>query len=86
MTKAAVVDVTEVRAWSRDLTLSFIYFGLSNAIDDVFERKGKYYSGEASKRKQRAVIRLDLDGDGNITVGDGTVEGVQFTTMDLIRS
>lgn len=85
LTKAAVVDTTEVRAWSRDLTLSMIYLGLSNAVDDVFERKGKYYLGEAGKRKQRAVIRLDLNGDGEIDASAESVEGVQFKSMELVR-
>lgn len=71
LTKDAMVDLTEVTPWSRDLTLSLIFQGLSNAVDDVFSEKSKYYAGEALKRKARAVLRLDVDGDGEINKGEG---------------
>jgi hypothetical protein len=85
LTKAAVVDVTEVKAWSRDMTLALIFANLSNAIDDVFERKSKKYWAETAKRKQRAVIRLDMNGDGVINADETQSEGVNFRTMELIR-
>lgn len=86
LTKAAVVDVSEVKAWSRDLTLALIFSGLSNSIDDVFERKSKHYLAEAAKRKNRAVIRLDMDGDGEIEQSEEQAEGVQMRTFGLSRS
>jgi hypothetical protein len=85
LTDAAVVDASEVKAWSRDLALHLIFKGLINAVDDVFTIKSKYYEAEAAKRKQRAIIRLDLDGDGNIDQDEGSAEGVSFQTMELIR-
>jgi hypothetical protein len=86
LTDAAVVDVTEVRAWSRDMTLSLIFKGLINQVDDVFTIKSKYYASEAEKRKNRAVLRLDLNGDGEISKDEGQAEGVSFQTMTLIRT
>lgn len=81
LTKAAVVDVTEVRAWSRDLTLHLIFKGLINAVDDVFTAKARWYAGEVEKRKARAILRLDLNGDGSLE----QCEGLSFATMDLVR-
>lgn len=71
LTKAAVVDVSEVNPWSRDMALSLIFQGISNAADDVFSQKFKYYASEAMKRKARAILRLDLNGDNTVTKGEG---------------
>ncbi len=81
LTKTAVVDITEVRAWSRDLALHLIFKSLINAVDDVFTSKSRYYASEASKRQSRAVLRLDLNGDGEIKLG----EQVQTMSMELVR-
>lgn len=81
LTKAAVVDVTEVRAWSRDLVLHLIFKGLINAKDDVFTQKAQFYASEVEKRKARAVLRLDLDGDGEIE----STDVLSLTTMDITR-
>ncbi len=81
LSKTAVVDVTEVKAWSRDLTLNLIFKSLINAVDDVFTAKAKHYAGEAKTRQARAVLRLDFDGDGEI----GTCENVSTLSMELTR-
>lgn len=81
ITKAAVVDVTEVRAWSRDLVLHLIYKALINSVDDVFTKKMEFYASEVEKRKARAVLRLDLNGDGEL----GKSELVQTQSMELFR-
>jgi hypothetical protein len=81
LTKADVVDLDEVRAWSRDLTLSLIFKGLQNAVDDVFSDKAKYYESQAANRQNRARLRLDLNNDGSISLADS----VNMTSRDLIR-
>jgi hypothetical protein len=81
LTKAAVVDISEVRSWSRYLTLSLIYMGISNAVDDIFSDKANKYSGMAKKASDRAILRLDLDGDGSIELG----EAIEVMSKDLIR-
>jgi hypothetical protein len=81
LTKAAVIDVTEVRAWSRDLTLHFIFKSLVNAVDDVFSAKAKWYGAEAGRRQERAVLRLDLSGNGALEVGEQVATG----SMELLR-
>lgn len=64
LTKDAVVDILEVNDWSKFLTLRLIFEGLSNATDDIFHEKALRY-GEMEKRaRERASLRLDLDGDG----------------------
>lgn len=81
LTKSAVVDISEVRAWSKYLALSFIFRGIYNAVDDVFAEKARHYESMASKAFDRAKIRLDLDGDGAIAVG----EAVEVVSRDLVR-
>ncbi len=63
-TKAALTEVEEVAAWAKFVCLRLIYAGLSNAIDDIFERKSKEYKGMESQARERAVLRIDVDGDG----------------------
>lgn len=70
-TKAAVVDIEEVKQWSTYLVLRLIFEGLSNAVDDVFARKAEYYSQLETEWRQRAILRLDVDGDGVADDGEG---------------
>jgi len=63
-TKAAVVDVEEVKSWSTFLVLKLIFEGLSNAVDDVFAVKAKYYNGKMQEYRKKALLRIDVDGDG----------------------
>ncbi len=81
LTKAAVVDVSEVAAWSRDLTLHLIFKSLILSADDVFESKMKFYSKEVVSRTERAILRLDLNGNGTIE----TREGVAQMSAALVR-
>jgi hypothetical protein len=81
LTKDAVVDVSEVRSWSRYLTLSLIYMGIYNAVEDVFSDKAAKYKTMAKSAADRAQLRLDIDGDGELTVG----EQVDVMSKDLIR-
>ena len=64
LTAAAVVDVQEVKEWSKFLTLQIIFEGLSNAVDDVFAKKAQKYESLALKARGRSEVKLDLDGDG----------------------
>lgn len=81
LTKAAVVDVSEVRGWSRDLTLHLIFKSLINSNDDVFTEKAKFYLNEAAQRKSRSVLRLDLNDDGELDVDEKVTTG----SMNLVR-
>lgn len=81
LTVAAVVDVDEVKFWSRDWALALIYKGIQNSKDDVFDEKAKFYMVEAVKGSDRARIRLDLDGDGLIDPS----EAILLTSSNLVR-
>jgi hypothetical protein len=81
LTKEAVVDIEEVRYWSAGETLRLIFQSLSNAVDDVFARKSIYYETVAKGHRNRAILRLDTNGDGEV----GISEGIKIKTLDLIR-
>lgn len=78
LTAAAVVDIEEVRQWSKFKTLSYIFESLSNAIDDIFADKASRYRNMASAAAGKCIVRLDTNSDGtfdtesNITSGDLT--------------
>lgn len=76
LVKAAVVDIQEVKEWSKYLTLSFIFEGISNEVGDIFEAKAKRYMDMALKKKDRMVLRLDRDRDGQVTTNE----------FDVVRS
>lgn len=64
LTVDAIVDIQEVKVWSKFLTLRLIFEGLSNAIDDIFFEKAERYKDMEKVARERAALRLDLDGDG----------------------
>ena len=70
LTPVAVIDILEVKEWSTYMVLYLIFNGLSNAVDDVFDKKAKYYKGEAEKRMTSATLKLDLNGDGELSPGE----------------
>jgi hypothetical protein len=63
-TKAALVLSDELKEWSTFTALRLIFEGLHNAVDDVFMEKAKRYKGLETFHRERAVLRLDTDGDG----------------------
>lgn len=63
--KRDIVDLNEVNVWATYMTLKIIFQGLSNAIDDIFDRKASIYSALEEGARQRVVLRLDVDQDGN---------------------
>ncbi len=82
LTKDAFVDVEEVRQWALNMVLSLIFKDNSNVVGDVFDLKGNNYMSEALTHKHRAFYRLDLDGDGSISLGEKS----PFRTVDLVRN
>lgn len=81
ITKANVIDTTELREWSTFLTLSLIYKALSNSVDDVFDKKSKEFSSQAVDARYMYSLRLDLDNDGVL----GSGEGVMLRTVQMVR-
>lgn len=70
VSKNELLDLSEVRPWSRDLTLSLIFFGISNQVDDVFAQKSKFYASQAKDRADRAVLAWDFNKDGELEVSE----------------
>lgn len=70
LTKDAVVDVSEVREWSKYLALYLIFSALSNQNDDIFSSKASFYHSKMLAARQKNAFRLDLDGDGEISEGE----------------
>lgn len=70
-TKAAFVDIEEVKQWATAWTLQLIFESISNAVDDVFANKAKGYSAMRQTWEGSVLLRLDTDGDGVADVGEG---------------
>jgi len=70
ITKTDLIDKSEVREWSTYLTLELIYRNISNATDDVFSDKAKYYSSRANDAANRSVIAFDFNNDGVLDNSD----------------
>ncbi len=69
-TKRSILDVEEVTEWSTYEALKLIYTGLSNATDDVFFKKASEYAKLAVINRERAVLRIDNNEDGEISLGE----------------
>ncbi len=70
-TKASVVNVDEVNQWATFMALRMIYEGIHNSKDDVFREKAKIYESQEIKARNRAILRLDVDGDGKVDINEG---------------
>lgn len=81
LSKDRIIDIEEVKSWSKYLTLSLIFRNISNSIDDIFSEKAKYYTSVAKDKADRTKVRLDLDGDGQTS----RAEDVNLQSRDLIR-
>lgn len=77
----AFVDLEEFRQWSTFMTLRLIFEDRSNAIDDVFDRWAKDYGAYEAQAKSRAILRIDIDGDGKVESG----EGLQLRSGRIVR-
>jgi len=68
ITKANISDIAEFADWSKFMVLKIIFEGLSNATDDIFHEKALRYKDREYTSRDRAIIRVDLDEDGNADV------------------
>lgn len=82
ITKDDFIDTEQVRYWSTYLTLKLIFKDISNQPGDVFEVKSKNYENMEHSWREMAILKLDLDGDGE----QSSVEGFNLTSRDLVRS
>jgi len=77
-TKAAFLDVEEVKQWSTMWVLQLIFEGVSNATDDVFHEKAVRYSALRQSWGKTLFLRLDADGDGAADDGEGVDTATAF--------
>jgi hypothetical protein len=70
LTKRALVVTEDVESWATFLCLRLILEDASNAKDDVFADQAKNYKGMEVAARDRAVLQIDLDGDGTALPGE----------------
>ena len=80
-TKDSVVDIEEFRMWSKFMVLRMIFRDLSNAIDDIYDKKSLMYENSEHVWRTKAILKIDIDGDGDISDG----EYLDITTRRLER-
>lgn len=81
-TKSDITDIEEVKHWSKYQTLVLVFEGLSNAIDDIYADKAMRYRKLRDQSRNRAVLRLDTDGDGTTE----SLEGFNMSVLPMSRS
>ena len=80
-TKRDILDIEEVRQWATFMSLRLIFQGLSNAIDDVFDRKSKLYEASEIAARGRVILRIDTNKDGEAE----DTEGLSIYSGSLFR-
>lgn len=80
-TKAAIVDIDEVKEWSTYISLRLISEGIRTGDEDIWTSKAKSYKGYEVEARNRAVLRLDINQDGTIDLG----EQVRISTGEIYR-
>jgi hypothetical protein len=63
------------------MSLRLIFQGLSNAIDDIFDRKSKLYELNEQAARQRVILRIDTNKDGQLE----DTEGLSIYSGSLFR-
>lgn len=64
LTKDAIINISEFNDWSKFMVLKLIFEGLSNAKDDIFREKALIYEKKEFEARDRAVLRVDTNDDG----------------------
>ena len=82
LSKDQIKDIEEVKEWSRFYTLYIIFKGIGNAVDDIFGQKAMSYLKRSQEAQNFAVIRLDMNKDGEI---DPREEQLDIFTTDMVR-
>ena len=80
-TKRDIIDLEEVRQWATFKSLRLIFQGLSNSVEDVFATKAKLYEGYEIAARQRVILRLDTNKDGQVE----DTEGLSIYSGSLYR-
>lgn len=70
ITKDQILDLDEVKEWSKYLTLQVIFEDLAVSVGDIFKDKAAVYRELARINAERATLRIDTDGNDTIDVYD----------------
>lgn len=76
-----LLEKEQVRRLSCYMTLRVIFEGLSNQVDDVFDKKRQKFEGLEAKAKNRGYITLDFNDDGQADDNDRQ----ELRTMTMVR-
>jgi len=79
--KEDVIVTEELKYWSTYTALRLLFEDLSNAIDDIFDKKSKLYQVQEHRWRHNSLLKIDVNKDG--VQGDN--EGFLLTTRNLIR-
>lgn len=71
LTLDAFVNLDEFKEWSKFLALRIIHDELSNDPDDDFFAKARDFEHSEEVKRNRAILRMDVDKDGKADVGEG---------------
>jgi len=81
LTKDEVIRTDELKQWSKYMVLRLIFRDLSNALDDIYDKKSKNYESAEHMWRTKAILKLDFNGDGVQT----EYEAANITTRRLVR-
>lgn len=79
--KDDIINISEVNDWSKFWTLTYIFEGLSNAIDDIFHTKSLRYKDMMITARERAVLRVDTNNDSSVDTG----EQLDLRSIEILR-
>lgn len=82
LTKAAILDIEEVRFWSKYLSHRLIFMDLSTVPGDHYEVMSMKFAKDEGFWRHASQVKLDLNGDGNTD----SQEGVDVTWRRLDRA
>lgn len=71
ITPKRIQDVKEVTDWATFLTLQLIFENIRNAVDDVFGLKAEKYERLVPVYRNKALLRMDVNEDGEVDIGEG---------------
>ena len=72
LVEADVIDSTELKYWAKYRALRIIFEGLSNAVDDIFDKKASKYGSQENEWRNQTfnILVLDYNSDGIINDAD----------------
>ncbi len=70
--KEDLIDIQDFKEWSTFWALQLIFEGLSDKVDDKWSQKAAVYRGLAKAASERGTLRLNTNGDTELTAGEKT--------------